>query len=187
MENCSLFDDTFLDGKVEAKAMADQGADVYLLTPEVCKQLRQADPSIECEVLDNTVYFTTVDKSAVSLPCSRRVKLTISLKVRHAAALRIRNVHWYIADRPIVSVIIGRNVLRLLGLDNHTLLAAAYDRVKGEINAEEEDPPSEGSIASLLQDNSSTFHSFGSNDENESVDLDRELVVDIGRRQSGRC
>lgn len=73
-------------------------------------------------------------------------------------------------------VIIGRDVLTLLGLDNRSLLSAAYDRFNGEVDASDQtvQENDEGSIASLL---GSSFYSDGPVGEDTDPS---KLYVEIG-------
>lgn len=195
-ENSSLFSATFCSDAVEATVLADQGSDVNLLPPHVLDMMRKADKSLTINVLDRTYYYSTVDKTAPSLPCSRKVKANITLRVRHAANLVMRGMEWMVSDRPVQNVLISRHVLKAIGLDNRKLLAAACDRFKGIINVpdllqtrdeagpqhEEGNRTRQGSIHSLLQDAAhefgSTFHSQAGA-EQDNLD-DSNVYVDIG-------
>ena len=107
------------------------------------------------------------------------MNIEIQLEVRHAAKLRIRNVGWLIADRPTANVILGREVLAIMGLVNETLLNAAYDKFNGVFDASHNKNAQNGSICSLVSsaDNMSTFHSSGNDEGHEEPE---EMYLDIG-------
>ena len=105
--------------------MADQGSDANILPPDTLELIPKAKPSAKVTTLDRTIYYETVDKSATSLPCSRKIKANVLLRVRHGTNLSLRGVEWLISDRPVGHALISRHVLCALGLDNRVLLAAA--------------------------------------------------------------
>lgn len=106
---------------------------------------------MKLKVLEMTHYFNTVDKNAPSLPCSRTIFASISLGVRHASALSMRNVKWFVSDRDIPHTILGKDVLSALGLDNRALLESAYDVLGGTIVLEAQNIGAESdSIASIV-------------------------------------
>ena len=80
----------------------------------------------------------------------------------------------------MTNVIIGRDILTLLGLDNHTLLAAACDRLQGEFDAEGvQKNPSNGELNSLLE-NSVTNNVFHSNSHPDDDGIPETFYMDIG-------
>ena len=170
--NSSLFNASFADGSVKCHALADQGADVCVLPPDVFNKLK-SQTDVEEEILKETLYYTLADSEAPPLPCSKKVKASITLSVRHACSMVLRKVTWMVSDRPMRHVIIGRNVLRLLGLDNRTLLAAACDRLDGEIDVEgAQEKEQDGEICSLMykRGDRQTYHSSGEPDDDSVPD-----------------
>lgn len=188
-EHSSLFSASFCNGAVETTVLADQGADASILPSHLLEKLRKADPQLKVIDLDRTVYYETVDKSAASLPCSRKIKAGVLLRIRHGTNLSLRNVEWLISDKPVGRALISRHVLRALGLDNRVLLATASDRFKGVVDVpdlldtqDKRDSAADGSIHSLLQRHTfefgSTFHSQGGTEEDKLEDSD--IYIDLG-------
>ena len=148
--NCgSVFQATFNDGAVECTAIVDTGADISIIPADLFTKIQETNPLIECRVLDHTAYFGLADKTADSLPCSRQISLSINLRVRHAAALNLRNISWYISDRPLQHVIIGRDVLQSLGIDTKSLMYSIFDRMGPDIEISQ-DFPENGTIATIM-------------------------------------
>jgi len=187
-DNSSLFAASFCQGAVEATVMADQGSDVNILTPDVFKKVCEAGTKLRVTNLDRTRNYGTVDKTAAPLPCSRRIKTDVLLRSRHGENLVLRNIEWLVSDKPVDCTLIGRHVLRALGLDNRVLLAVACDRFKGDVDIDAILPPNKmpdptaGTIHSLLQHRDfefgSTFHSQGATEEDKLEDSD--IYIDLG-------
>lgn len=189
LDHSSLFSASFCNGAVETTVLADQGSDACILPPSTLHKLQRANPNLKVVTLDRTVYYETVDKSATSLPCSRKIKASILLRIRHGTNLSLRNVEWLISDKPVGRAIISRHVLRALGLDNRVLLAAASDRFKGAVDVpdileaqDNIDTAQGGSIHSLLEQHSfefgSTFHHQRGTEEDSLEDSD--IYIDLG-------
>lgn len=136
-DNCSLFEATFCDGAIEVFWLAYQGSDVNLMPPHVLDQIKKNDSAVKVGNLRGNFYYGTVDKSAPALPCSRRVRANLLLNVCHGTKLALRGMEWMVSDKPVQNVLINRQVLQAIGLDNRKLLAAAADRFQGIVNVPE--------------------------------------------------
>lgn len=195
-DNCSLFNATFRNGAVEVSVLADQGSDVNLMPlnvehehQELPDLIKEKDGTVVIEDLERSYYCSTVDEGGPALPCSRRLK-ALMLSVRHVTKLAMRELDWMVSDKPPVqNVLISRQVLQVIGLDNRKLLAASADRFHGIVNVPEllskvgkVTKAKGGTVHSLLQNDSlefgSTFHSQAGSEDNI---LDCSYVyVDIG-------
>lgn len=79
-----------------------------------------------------------MEKSATSLPSIRKVKTNIKIRIRQAASLVLSGIVWNARDRPVEFVIIGRHVMKVLGIDNRNILTAEYEKFKGMVNIQEQ-------------------------------------------------
>lgn len=118
-------------------ALADQGSDINLLPPHVLMKILKKESRSVVEPFDRTYYYNTVDNFALSLPCSRKAVANITVRVCHAANLVLRGMQWMGSSRPATCVIIGRDFLQVLRLDNRKLLAAACEHLREIVNVAE--------------------------------------------------
>lgn len=182
--NSSLFEASFENNQLKCQVLADQGSDVCILPPNIYEELKQKSDIGET-VLEKTMYYPTVDSDVSPLPCSRKFKATIKIKVRNASSMILRKVTWMVSDRPVRNVILGRDVLLLLGLDNQYLLSVACDRLNGELDVEEKKKePQHGEIRSLMgvRIDGQTYHS--SSDPSDD-DTPEDMYMDIGFDKTG--
>ena len=63
--------------------MQDQGSVANVLPPQILSQILSSNPGLNVIDLERTAHYETVDKSAPSLPCSRKVTASILLRLRH--------------------------------------------------------------------------------------------------------
>ena len=151
---------SFLKGDIEAIAIADTGADASILPLAIYEKIMSSKLCISTQILPSTVFFSLADPNADPLPCSRKVVVSISIEVRHAAKLHLKNVSWYVADKNINHVILGNNVLKVLGMDSRSMLKAAMDRLGPEVDLSSTELPKSGKISALIRDrNDSLFYS----------------------------
>lgn len=188
-DDSSLSSATFCNGAVETTVMADQGSDANVLPPHILSQILTSNPDLTVIDLERTAHYDTVDKSAPSLPCSRKVTASVLLRLRHGTHLSLHGVEWLVSDKPVGHVLISRHVLRALGLDNPVLLAAATERFKGSVDVPDllekhkrVDAALGGSIHRLLQSRNlnfgSMFHSHGGTEDDKLDNSD--IYIDLG-------
>lgn len=178
--NTSLFDASFCNGDVKCTVLADKGADVCIMSPTVYHDHKKQELDLCEDVLPKTQFYTTADSEAPPLSCSRKIVATVKLQIRHVSTMMLRGISRLVSDRSVNDVIIGRNVLRLLGLDNHSLMAAAADRLNGESDVgENADNARHGEIRSLLtkRGDGKTFHSCGEQDDEGTESLSTWILV----------
>lgn len=74
-----------------------------------------------------------MDQDGLYLPYSQEVDADVQFFIRHAISLAIRKVRSMVADRPTIRVILGRDVLSMMGLDNRTLFEDACNWLYGDV------------------------------------------------------
>ena len=94
----------------------------------------QIDPSISSSELSNPRLLGTFRAYGDGVLCKMEVIVDILIEIRHGSGLLLHGVSWLVCEEDIPNVILGRQVLDEIGLDNRTLLAAAIDRLKGIID-----------------------------------------------------
>ena len=198
-DHSALFSATFASGKLNAVVLADQGADCNFLPPSVVDEISKALPELKRVPLQHTQMFGTAIKDAEPLPCSSKVVCDVHLRIRHGTRLLLRNVTWLVSERAMPHVILGREVLTALGLDNRKLIAVACDNNDGTVdvaalmaqqrngNAIGEEAAASSTVCSILEDptagSGSMFHSQGA-DESDGLD-DSDVYINLGEDEPG--
>ena len=175
-----MFNATF-GNAVSGTVVCDTGADVNLLPLAVLNKVEQAGVAVTRTPIIPPAHFTVaagVDGASASFKCSFSVKLSVSLAVRHAKNLTLRDVHWHVPDTSAPDALLSRPLLEHLGLDVRQVLLAACDQ-NDSIDASacnDETPAPAGSVGRVLQQN--LYHSTDAEDAgdqaltNELYDLD---------------
>ena len=160
------------------------------------ERMQASDNTLVVTSLAAPLSLTTARKDGPKLKCSRKVTASVMVRVRHGTIMVRRNITWMVSDTDLDYDIIGRFVLKAIGLDNRALLAAACDRYNGVLDIpsmlehhRQEDNSTEKSVFSLLREramaSSSTFHSQGGfeddylEDSNVYIDLGDDPLDDL--------
>ena len=92
--------------------------------------LEGPDSSNEVVKFQNVKKYSTISRSQnVVLTCSKKVKIDVTLRIRHGSKITLRDVWFHVANEDIECILIGREDLRALALDNKLMMQAAADRL----------------------------------------------------------
>ena len=133
LENHStLFSASLNAGAIETVVMTDQGSDINAMPDTVFKLLRGPNSSNEVVDFPTTKKYSTILRSKdVELTCSKKVKVDVTLRIRHGSKIMLRDVWFHVANEDIECILLGREDLAALGLDNKLMMQAAADRLDG--------------------------------------------------------
>ncbi len=84
-EDEAVFSGAFCYGAVEADVLTDQVSATNLMPSKVLDLIMREDKMVQPEVLPVAREFGTADASAPSMSCSRQIKLSLTLRVRHGS------------------------------------------------------------------------------------------------------
>lgn len=179
-DHSALFSGTFADGAVEALVLADQGADINLISTELFDSIIGTGGNFRVTKLVPPQAYKGVGSNA-SITCSKKIEADVHLRIRHGSSLLLRNVVWKVCDEEkSTNAIIGRPLLDSIGCSNKVMLQSIADAQNGEIdvsdNPNEEKATSHPKIQVLME--GSTYHSAGGI-ENDGLEED-DVYVDIG-------
>lgn len=130
-ENTALFMCTFCNGKIDAKILADQGADANIISREISNLMLEADSSLSVTSTEKTIYLSNAAVSAQPIQCNEDIQADVCLRIRDGSHLILRRIKWLVTKEELQHIFLSRHVLSALGLDNRVLLAAAADRRNG--------------------------------------------------------
>ncbi|KAI0557832.1 hypothetical protein FGB62_258g06 [Gracilaria domingensis] len=129
----TVFEAIFCREKLEAEVTADQGASANIMPKKFYIQLQKLDGVKSVHKLARQAVFDVFNKSAPPLTCDLKVTADVSLKIRHGKSMILRNVDWLIANESTSGILIGRQLLNALGLNNRVLLTAAMSKVGEDV------------------------------------------------------
>ncbi len=115
----SLFTGIFSDS-VQAVVMADNGSDDNLMSPHVLRKIVVADPNIVVVGLPTPLEFKiAVNAKLCQEPCivvCQSVNASVPLNIRDGTSLLLRSITWIVLVNPCDTVLLGRPLLKVLGL-----------------------------------------------------------------------
>ena len=118
--NTNIFNVQFRGSDKVYTLCADTGSDMNLLPNTVLIDLEQDSSCLEVELVRPPVELKTILLTR-SVNCSRKVTVDMSIRVRHAKRLVIKNLEFYVPDENISEVLLSDATLKRLGLDvTHT-------------------------------------------------------------------
>lgn len=77
---------------------------------------------------------TSSSEDRIDVLCDRLAVLTTELVIRHGKTLTLRHVPWYVTAQEMTEPLLGRPILKALGLGTKEMLAAACDRLNGYVD-----------------------------------------------------
>ena len=123
----SLFTAYFADGAFEATVLADQGADINLISKELFQSIIETGGNFKVSNLVPPQIFSGVGSNA-TITCSKKIVADINLIIRHGSSLILRNILWKVCDfENSTNAIIGRPLLDSIGCSNKTMLQSIAD------------------------------------------------------------
>ncbi|KAI0558754.1 hypothetical protein FGB62_189g043 [Gracilaria domingensis] len=130
----TVFDAYFCHGKLESEVTADQGASANIMPKQFYEELKKGDGVKAVHKLGRQATFDVYNKNAPPITCDWRVTADVSLEIRHGKTMMLRNVDWLVANECTSGIVIGRQLLNALGLNNRVLLTAAMSRVGADVD-----------------------------------------------------
>lgn len=183
-EESSIVFDAVFANKLRGKVCADNGADGNIMDTQTLRELEATGVEINAQRLDRPRVFEMAaalpNGERACLTCDNAVSIDTELKIRHGAALVLRNLNWLVTEQPVAEPLIGRPLLEALGLNTRELLAAAADRFAGSIDAERLlgtfAERGDGRVSRIME---GVFHADGGEDDMADDDAQGEWC-DIG-------
>jgi RNase H-like domain found in reverse transcriptase/Reverse transcriptase (RNA-dependent DNA polymerase)/Integrase core domain/Integrase zinc binding domain/Chromo (CHRromatin Organisation MOdifier) domain len=117
---------SFYDGQ-DCIALPDLGADDNVVPQSLIRELEILGMFVPVRTLQEPITVgLAVQGPGISVQVTRQVQLTVQLKLP-AGPLRLRNVRWLVSDNAMEEVLIGRPLLKALGMDAEMHLSAVRD------------------------------------------------------------
>lgn len=133
-KNTTLFSASFQKDAVEVTPLAYQGADANLISKKTYIYFTQADKSLEMTTFDLAKTLNGVGARAI-ITYKMNIRYYIILRVRHGFSPIITILLSKVGVCELPHVILEPPILGALDFDNQTILAAATDKLNGEIHA----------------------------------------------------
>lgn len=119
----------------------DTGADANLAEIVQSQRVQATRGNLAVNDLVRPVVFHLAvgqgrDRSSVNIECHQKATLNIEMHVRHCSRLMLWNIVWMISKQSMAEPFLGRFSLEVLALNTNELLAAASDRLNGNIDVD---------------------------------------------------
>lgn len=104
--------------------------------------------------------------------CTKVLTIDTELHIRHGSALTLRRVRWLVTDQTVGELLLGRPVLKKLGLNTRDILAAAAEKHSGVVDLYDvlySKPEPKGKVSRILE---GFYHSHGGADDADLDDKD---------------
>jgi hypothetical protein len=100
-----------------ARALLDLGADDNVLPASMIDELQAKGSFVSVRWLPTPIKVDLAVKGPdISIQVNRQARLTVELQLA-AGPLRLRNFCWLIAEKEMGEVLLGRSLLKSLGID----------------------------------------------------------------------
>jgi RNase H-like domain found in reverse transcriptase/Reverse transcriptase (RNA-dependent DNA polymerase)/Integrase zinc binding domain len=111
-----------------ARALLDLGADDNVLPASMIDELQAKGSFVSVRWLPTPIKVDLAVKGPdISIQVNRQARLTVELQLA-AGPLRLRNVCWLIAEKEMDEVLLGRPLLKSLGIDAASHLEAVREK-----------------------------------------------------------
>lgn len=105
--------------KVDTEVCADNRAESNLMDIRTLSAVEKTSTGVEIEKLDRPrplkMAAVTSEVKWITIICTRAVLVDTELKIRHVAALVLRNLRWLVTEQSAFDLLLGRTVLEALG------------------------------------------------------------------------